>query len=108
MPRQLRSVVKVRLQYCPVCQRKSPHTLQPVSQVVFTVLFCLMVWPGLLYLCYAARRADRNARCVVDHDSLQAAREYDSARELVKAIRTANRRIDASLRTPTSETIVKE
>ncbi|TDN70066.1 hypothetical protein [Paraburkholderia sp. BL10I2N1] len=100
--------MKVSVQYCPVCQRRSPHTLEPVSQAVFTVLFCLMVWPGLLYLWYAARRADRTARCMVDHDSLQAAREYDSVRELVKAIRTVNRRIDASPSTPTSQTIVKE
>jgi hypothetical protein len=108
MPRQLRSVVKVLLQYCPVCQKKTPHILRPVSQFVFTILLCLMVWPGLLYLRYAARRADRTTRCVVDHDSLQAAREYDCARDQVRSIGTANRRIDASLRTPTSRAIVKE
>jgi hypothetical protein len=50
IPRQLRSVVKVLLQYCPV----------------------------------------------VDHDSLQATREYETARELLKAIRTANRGIGVS------------
>jgi hypothetical protein len=84
--------MKIRLQPCPECLRKTPHFYQPASLLVLLALLCLMVWPGLIYRWYTGRRADRTARCAFDHTSAQGGEQANGLRELMRAIEIANGR----------------
>ena len=86
--------MKIRLQSCPECLRKTPHFYHPASRLVQWALLCLMVWPGLIYRWYTGRRADRTARCAIDHTSVQAGEQANGLRELMQAIEIANGRTD--------------
>jgi len=82
--------MKTRMQFCSVCQKQTPHTYKPVSWLAAIILlFCWLI-PGLLYIWFAARRADRTAHCTVDHEALRAAREDDRIREMVRMMQLAN------------------
>ena len=86
--------MKIRLQSCPACLRKTPHLYQPGSRVIQLALLGLMVWPGLIYRWYAGRRANRTARCALDHTTARAAEPADRLRDLIRAIEIANGRTD--------------
>ena len=76
--------LKTRMQYCPVCQKQTPHTYQPVSWAAFIVLFVIFVIPAFIYLVVALRRADRTATCTVDHAALDRAKRDEDMRRLAQ------------------------
>jgi hypothetical protein len=82
--------MKTRMQFCPVCQKQTPHSYKPISWIVAIILLLLWLIPGLLYIWFAVRRADRTAQCTVDHEALRAARENDRMLDLVRAMHVAN------------------
>ena len=82
--------MNTRLQYCPVCERETPHIYQAMSFPVALLLTFLGVLPGLFYVWYAERRAQRTSTCTVNHEVLQEARVKDRVRELARALERAN------------------
>lgn len=74
-----------RRQFCPVCQTQTKHKYTSTSLVLFLILLCLGVVPGLLYLWIAFRRADRTATCTVNHGAAQNAQMI----QLVAALEAA-------------------
>lgn len=84
------AIMKIRLQYCPVCSRQTPHAYQPASISVAGLGLLCGLLPGILYLWYAIRRAERAAYCTVNHRVLEEARTEARLRELVRALRSAH------------------
>jgi hypothetical protein len=82
--------MKTRLQFCPVCQRQTPHSYKPVSWFWFIVWLVLFFPVAIIYLIVAIPRANRTAVCTVDHEALRATREDDRIREMVRAMQLAN------------------
>lgn len=82
--------MKTRMQFCSICQKQTPHSYKPVSWVAAIILLLCWLIPGLLYIWFAARRADRTAHCTVDHEALRASRENDRMLDLVRAMHIAN------------------
>ena len=78
--------MKTRMQFCPVCEQQTPHTYQPASPLLAIVLLCCFLVPGLLYIVYAMRRADRTATCTVDHAALQRARGMERVRTISEVL----------------------
>ncbi|SIO39953.1 hypothetical protein SAMN05444172_1612 [Burkholderia sp. GAS332] len=86
--------MKTRMQFCPVCQKQTSHTYDPLSVPV--ALFLCLCWllPGLLYIWWAVRRADRTARCSVDHAALQRERDDERVRLMVQAMQGGSGKIE--------------
>lgn len=80
----------IRMQYCPVCQKQTPHTYKPVSWFWFIVWLVLFFPVAIIYLIVAMPRANRTAQCTVDHEAIRRAQRVDDMAQLVAAMREAN------------------
>lgn len=88
-----------RVQFCPICEKKTIHEYKSMSLLAFFILLLCGVWPGLAYLYVSSKRADRTSVCKVDHRLLRDARDDDRARALVESLLSAQRRAESP--TPT-------
>lgn len=82
--------MKTRMQFCPVCQKQTPHRYVPISLLVVLILCLCGVFPAFIYIWVAFRRADRTATCTVDHAAAAAARDEEKLRSMIMAMRTAD------------------
>ncbi|SMG09783.1 hypothetical protein [Paraburkholderia susongensis] len=86
--------MKTRMQFCPVCQKQTSHTYQPVSWLWF-IFWLIVFFPvALIYLVIAIPRENRTAQCTVDHEALRMARENEQLRSMVLAMQMNSGRVE--------------
>lgn len=78
-----------RLQYCPVCQMRTKHEYKRTSVLLALLLLCAWIVPGVIYIAYGWRRADRTAHCMNDHRALAAAREGEAEERMARLVANA-------------------
>jgi hypothetical protein len=82
--------MKTRMQFCPVCQKQTPHTYKPVSWFWFIVWLVLFFPVAIIYLVVAIPRANRTAQCTIDHEAVRAARDDERLQTMIRAMQVAN------------------